>query len=67
MEGWKGMCGEGSSAQFLGEFEAEDFRDACFKWAKTREHQMDYFDDRALSYWGCRLFDNEQDARKSFG
>jgi hypothetical protein len=25
------------------------------------------FNPEALTYWGCKLFDNEADARKGFG
>lgn len=60
--------GSSSTADFLGNFEADSFAEACDKWAKTLE-QPEYYKrngDNAY-YWGCRIFDNEADARRSFG
>lgn len=35
--------------------------------AETKDHDKSYFNLEHLTYWGCRLFDNEIEARKSFG
>lgn len=45
------------------------FREACIQFFtidKKNDHTK-YFDAENLGYWGCRLFDNEVDARKAFG
>ena len=52
-------------AKFINTVEAETFKEACIK-------QFDndpYFrtDNLTPTWWGCRLFDNEIDARKVFG
>ncbi len=53
--------GSRSKAEKLGEVVAETFEDACRFLCKDR------LDKDSLSIWGCRLFDNEIDARKGFG
>jgi hypothetical protein len=61
-EGFR-ATGESSPAILHGEVEAPTFRAACaevFKGEST-------FDADTLTYWGCRLFDNETEARRSFG
>lgn len=58
--------GEHAPAWLLGAAVAETFADACRKWAQQCEAPH-LFDPEALTYCGCRLFDNEADARRSFG
>lgn len=53
---------ERQGATFLGVFEGATFADACRAWAKTAS-KPDLFDDVRLTYWACKLFDNEADAR----
>ena len=62
MEGYE-CTGNRSTASFKGEYEAETFKDACDLAFKDDK----YYDGKKLSYWGCRLYDNEIDARKTFG
>lgn len=64
-----GMEGVPAKADFHGRFEGETFQDACDKWAETLkdEYSRSCYDRDRLVYWGCKLFDNEDDARKSFG
>jgi hypothetical protein len=65
MEGFE-ATGDESGAQFMGMWEGETFKDACAKWAASLSGPNHY--DAALNtYWACRLFDNERDARKTFG
>ncbi len=61
--------GSREPAKYLGQTEALSFRDAA-------EHVLQrcgfiinppIFDRQRLTYYGCRLFDNEADARASFG
>jgi hypothetical protein len=60
--------GNSSKADFLGTFEANSFENACDKWADTIK-EKEYYERNGniASYWGCRIYDNEADARKSFG
>ena len=62
--------GNSSGASFLGTFEADSFIDACDKWAETlRECDKQYYNKKENKawFWGCAIYDNETDARKSFG
>lgn len=67
----EGYCctGESAGAKFHGEFEGETFRDAVIKWKETLkdEYSRSCVNVDRLTLWGCRLFDNEIDARKNFG
>jgi hypothetical protein len=55
--------GECSSAIYLGEESDITFKKACVKFFSNTV----LFDPNRMTYWGCRLFDNEIEARKSFG
>jgi hypothetical protein len=60
--------GEHGTAQYLGRFEAENFQKACMRAMKELDWDINtYYDVVKNSFWGCRFFDNEVDARKSFG
>ena len=65
MEGYAatGDCG---TATRLGSFEAASFKQACEKAIQVNKMQKHY-DPSRNTYWGCRMFDNERAARKSFG
>ncbi len=65
MEGFV-ATGESGTAMFLGSFEAPTFRDAC-KQAIADWGDLELFNESNLTYWACRLFDNEVDARRNFG
>lgn len=52
--------------------EANSFIEAVKKWYKSEPDASYRYGDLIIrngvaSLWGCRLFDNEKDARKSFG
>ncbi|MEC4190459.1 hypothetical protein VSP75_04125 [Escherichia coli] len=64
-EGYE-ASGNSAHAELHGEAEAVDFASACERVFKESGRSQ-YFDSQHLTYWGCRLFDNEQDARKAFG
>jgi hypothetical protein len=66
MEGYlaTGMEGFPATAVFIGTIEAETFQQAC---DKLFSHHDKYYDPERRTVYGCRLFDNEQDARKTFG
>lgn len=62
--------GESGTATFLGEVEAESFQEAFRKYVTKKYSDNEIkslvnFD--RLSIWGCRVYDNEKDARKLFG
>lgn len=72
---WSGgyaATGGSSGAIFHGKQKAESFNEACdifFKGNSNYGLLLDGRDMKTLirAYWGCRLFDNEADARRSFG
>lgn len=65
--------GEHGTARFLGRWSGETFDEAVKKWNATKNIRSEYGDlrwsdnDHMWSVWGCRIFDNEADARRSFG
>lgn len=61
-EGYNDM-GNIGSAHKHGEQEADSFDQACVIFFVDDK----FFNGKLLTYWGCRLFDNEAEARKSFG
>lgn len=65
-EGYR-VNGDQSDATLFGEEDAPDFESACRSYADANPKWADHFDPARLTYWGCRLFDNEADARKTFG
>lgn len=49
-------------------FEGETFKEACKNALIELDWDMDrYYDEERNTFWACRFFDNETDARKSFG
>lgn len=66
LEGFS-ATGQNGTAQFLGEQVGLNFRDAVVKILIGQGWNMALFDPIKISYWGCRFFDNEKDARKNFG
>lgn len=58
--------GNSGGAVCLGTFEGETFAKACKAQNKTRRDPS-LFDEARLTYWGCRLFDNKEEAQRSFG
>ena len=55
-----------ATAEFLGEYEADTFLEACKKAVCARGYDKSYNVERN-TVWGCHLYDNEIDARRSFG
>ncbi len=66
MEGYA-ATGESSPAKYCGSYAAESFREATSFWVAEDPDRQQYFDETGPSYWGCRFFDNETDARGGFG
>lgn len=63
--------GEYAEASRLGEdgelFSGNTFADACRNAIIKLKWNTNYYNEQSNSYWGCRFYDNEQDARRSFG
>ena len=55
--------GEGGPAGLVGRVKARTFAEACDKLCGSKSS----YNSERLSVWGCRLFDNEFDARRSSG
>ncbi|MCH7381195.1 hypothetical protein [Acinetobacter higginsii] len=68
LEGYA-ATGEQQPAQFVGVVNADNFENAIEILLKQKEWDMKFFNivRGTPVYWGCRFFDNETDARKSFG
>lgn len=80
MEGYS-ATGESGTAQMIGKGVGETFDDAVKDYMSknlnhgirpnTRDRYMteEYYNNRRSNWniWACNLFDNEEDARKSFG
>lgn len=62
-EGFRAM-GDIAGASFHGKVFATSFKEACIKHFGIENF---YFDEHNLTFWGCKLFDNEIEARKNFG
>lgn len=65
-EGFVVMEGYGK-AHLHGYTKGNTFKEACINYAKTDKEFEFYFDSERMTYWGCKLFDNEADARVNFG
>lgn len=60
--------GEHATAAFMGNWPGETFVDACRAYSDSTSSPSCFaVKDGQPSYWGCRFFDNEQDARAAFG
>ena len=67
LEGYA-ATGQFGTAQYLGAFTATSFVEACTKAMDHNHMDTRYFQlGTHPSYWGCRFYDNESDARRSFG
>ena len=65
MEGFATIESNGH-AMHLGDYEASSFSEAC-QLAANDYPNYGYYNSHTNCIWGCRLFDNEIDARRSFG
>jgi hypothetical protein len=65
-EGYAATC-EHSEARYHGSAEGKSFKEAVKNFADTHNHFKKYFNKETMSFWGCKLFDNETKARQNFG
>lgn len=57
-------------ATYLGTYEADTFDDAVRMWiidTKGTYGKVEKQADGTWTRWGCRIFDNEHDARRAYG
>jgi hypothetical protein len=68
IEGYR-ASGNSGPAKLLGRVEAETFADACDELCSPPDWQQRYgcYNRQKGTVWGCRLFNNEADARAAFG
>lgn len=67
IEGYAATGGSGT-ASFEGVYKGETFKNAVESMMKDKQWNIEgYYNPERLTYWACRFFDNETDARKSFG
>lgn len=59
--------GERGHAQVIGTAMGHDFKEAVETYAREHPSFARYYDRKRMTHWGRRLFDNETDARRSFG
>ena len=62
MEGFV-ITGNTACARYIGSVEANSFKEACDIVCKDNSS----YNSEHLTIWGCGLYDNESDARRSFG
>lgn len=61
------VTGQSASAKYLGRYRDESFPAACRQAMQDLGWDERSYNETTNSYWGCRFYDNEQDARKNFG
>ena len=60
--------GNRSGAIYHGTATGKTFKAACIDYFSDKENdERGDFDKKDMTFWGCRLYDNEVDARGSFG
>ena len=65
-EGYR-ATGQKASARFHGLANGMTFADACSNFFGDDPLFKQHEATGALTYWGCQLFDSEDEARQSFG
>lgn len=66
LEGYQ-ATGEHGTATCLGSHQGETFQDACKQAVIARDMDLKSYSEERNTYWGCRFFDNEAEAREGFG
>jgi hypothetical protein len=70
VEGWAATGGGSKASLVVSKVEAPTFTEAIEKYASGDPKFKKYLAkqrDGTYTHWGCRLFDNEKDARKFLG
>lgn len=71
MEGFA-VTGMSSGASYMKSYDTDDMDEAVQLWLDEQDPEdvkkyHSKSEDGVHSWWGCRIFDNQDDARKSFG
>lgn len=61
------VTGSSGGATLHGIIEARTLKEACMTLAETDSDFKFNFNPERMTWWSCKLFDNEADARKSLG
>ena len=67
MEGYNSTGMGGVAQLFAEDVEGDTFKDAVLDFMKNRKEADIYFSTDPLAWWGCGLFEHEEDARRGFG
>ena len=59
--------GESSGAIYHGLSKGETFKQAVENFIEENNWDKKLYNSEKLTYWGCKFYDNESDARKTFG
>lgn len=59
--------GEFGSAILHGVYRAETFQQAVEAWLDEYTDRWKSYDSDRMTFWGCRFYDNERDARAFLG
>jgi len=59
--------GQSSGAIQIGIAGGHTFQEACKNWARVYCTSPECYNPDRNAYWGCKLFDNEAEARRRFG
>ena len=66
MEGYR-ATGQHAKAEYLGMFDAPTFKEACKMSIQDSLNWEDLYDEENNTFWAMKFFDNEEEARKTFG
>ena len=67
LEGFN-ITGSRSKAKFCNKLKAESFEKAVKIYIDSLSlKEQRFFDKNRLTFWGCKFYDNEKDARQYFG
>ena len=63
------VTGQHATARYLGYGFGRNFKEACWDFVENHPNAKLHFinPDTAMGSYCCKIFDNEADARKSFG
>ena len=59
--------GNSGTAQRWGNAVGRTFKEACLEYSRGDANFDNYFNLNRLTFWGCKLYPSEEEARKSFG
>ena len=59
--------GESSGAIYHGFSKGKTFKQAVENFIEENNWDKKLYNSEKLTYWGCKFYDNESDARKTFG